>query len=390
MIYLDHAATTAADSRVVEAMIPWFNRQFGNPSGIYEFATDSKEAIERVRQKIADSLGAESGEIYFTSGGTESDNWALTGIAEALSANGKHIITSKIEHHAVLHTCAYLESRGFRVTYLDVDEQGMISLEQLENAICPDTVLISIMFANNEIGTIQPVYEIGQIARKHHVLFHTDAVQAYLHLPIQVREMKIDLLSASSHKFSGPKGVGFLYVREGSSLLPLLYGGAQERRMRAGTENVPGIIGMGKAVELGMERMDEETRYIRRMRDHMMQRLLVEIPYVRINGSRKRRLVGNINVSFQFIEGESLLIMLDMEGICASAGSACASGDHKISHVLQEIGLPEEIARGTLRFTLGAENTMEEIDIVVDQLKVLVENLREFSDEYKQISQENT
>lgn len=386
MIYLDHGATTATDPRVVEAMLPWYEKKYGNPSGLYEFASKSREQVESVRKIIADSLGADPEEIYFTSGGTEADNWALKGIAgQGNRFSGKHIITSKIEHHAILHTCDYLERQGCGVTYLDVDEQGMISPEQLERAIRPETVLISIMFANNEIGTVEPVYEIGQIARKNHILFHTDAVQAYLHLPIQVKEMGIDLLSASSHKFCGPKGVGFLYIRDGIVPEPFMHGGAQERRARAGTENVPGIIGMGKAVELGMASMGQEMAAVRELRDYMIHRLQSEIPFIRLNGSAKRRLPGNVNVSLQFIEGASMLVLLDTEGICASAGSACTASDHTVSHVLQAIGLPEEIARGTLRFTLGAENTKQEIDTVVDTVKLLTENLRGFSEEYQQI-----
>lgn len=386
MIYLDHGATTATDPRVVEAMLPWYEKKYGNPSGLYEFASKSREQVESVRKIIADSLGADPEEIYFTSGGTEADNWALKGIAgQGNRFSGKHIITSKIEHHAILHTCDYLERQGCGVTYLDVDEQGMISPEQLERAIRPETALISIMFANNEIGTVEPVYEIGQIARKNHILFHTDAVQAYLHLPIQVKEMGIDLLSASSHKFCGPKGVGFLYIRDGIVPEPFMHGGAQERRARAGTENVPGIIGMGKAVELGMASMGQEMAAVRELRDYMIHRLQSEIPFIRLNGSAKRRLPGNVNVSLQFIEGASMLVLLDTEGICASAGSACTASDHTVSHVLQAIGLPEEIARGTLRFTLGAENTKQEIDTVVDTVKLLTENLRGFSEEYQQI-----
>ena len=379
MIYLDHGATTATAPEVVQAMEPYMNVQFGNPSGIYEFATESKKAIQRARTKIAESLGASPEEIFFTGGGTESDNWAIKGMA-AMHPEGGHIITSQIEHHAVLHTCMFLEKQGYRVTYLDVDEQGMISPEELEKAIEKDTFLISIMFANNEIGTVQPVREIGEIAGKYGVCFHTDAVQAYMHIPIHVQDMGICMLSASAHKLEGPKGVGFLYVKEGIALENLLHGGGQERRKRSGTENVPGIVGLGKAVELGMENLQQEMQQVKQLRDYMLERLFREIPYLRLNGHREKRLPGNINVSFQFVEGQSLLVLLDMEGICASAGSACTSGDQGISHVLSAIGLGEDLARGTLRFTLGRE-----IDRVVGQLKRMVADLREFSDDYQKI-----
>lgn len=385
-IYLDHAATTAAHEDVVAAMIPFMHDRFGNPSSVYELASDNKQAVETAREQIAGSIGAERQNIYFTSGGTESDNWALCGAVRANRDRGRHIITSKIEHHAVLHTCKYLESEGYEVTYLDVDEQGFIRLDQLKRAIRPDTALISIMSANNEIGTIQPIKEIGEIAKKYNILFHTDAVQAFGQLSIDVEECGIDLLSASGHKIYGPKGMGLLYVREGVAIEPLMYGGAQERNRRAGTENVPGIIGLAKAVSLMEENREEKQQLITSMRDHLIERVQREIPYARVNGSLKNRLAGNANFCFQFIEGESLVIMLDMEGICASAGSACSAGQKDASHVLLALGLPWEVARGSLRLTIGAENTMEEIDTAVDKMKKIIAKLREASKEYESIT----
>lgn len=389
MIYFDHAATTAVHPAVIDEMEPYFGKLYGNPSGVYEFSADVKEILQRVRQRIAESIQAESDEIYFTSGGTESDNWALIGAAEGRKDRGKHIITSCIEHHAILRTCEYLETRGYEITYLPVDGDGRISLRQLEQAIRPDTILISIMFANNEIGTLQPVQEIGLLAKKHGILFHTDAVQAYLHEKIDVRQLHIDMLSASSHKFQGPKGVGFLYVRSGVELPSFMHGGGQERRKRAGTENVAGIVGMGKAVAIGERDYPVNHRRLLALREYLIQRLLQEIPFCRLNGSRKHRLDGNVNVSFQYLEGESLIILLDLEGICVSGGSACSASEHTISHVLQGIGLSEELARGTVRITLGAENTVEELDFFVDKLKGLVEQLREFSDEYQKVKEKN-
>lgn len=385
MIYLDHGATTATAPEVTRAMQEFWSRQYGNPSGVYEFAGESKKAVEKARQQIAESLGVLPEEIYFTGGGTESDNWAIKGMA-AMHPGGGHIITSKIEHHAVLHTCSFLERQGYAVTYLDVDERGLISPDDLENAIRDDTFLISIMFANNEIGTVQPVEEIGKIAKKYDICFHTDAVQAYLHVPFQIKQMGISMLSASSHKFEGPKGVGFLYIRQGLEIENLLHGGGQEKRKRSGTENVPGIVGMGKAVELKMQNLKQDIGYVKKLRNYMLNRLFREIPYLRLNGDAQKRLPGNINVSFQFVEGQSLLVLLDMEGICASAGSACTSGDKGISHVLSAIGLREDLARGTLRFTLGTDNTREEIDEVVEHLKVMVADLREFSDAYQKVT----
>ncbi len=382
-IYLDHAATTATRPEVVEAMLPYFTQNFGNPSSIYELGANNKNAITVARDTIAKSLGTDSANIYFTAGGTESDNWALVATAEAYSSKGNHIITSKIEHHAVLHTCEYLEKRGFEVTYIDVDENGIIKLDQLKAAIRPTTILISVMFANNEIGTIQPIKEIGAIAKEHKILFHTDAVQAYCQIPIDVDEYNIDMLSASGHKLGGPKGIGFLYIRKGVKIRSLIHGGGQERRRRAGTENVPGIIGLAKAVELGMATMEKRAEHELKLRELLISRIYKEIPYVRLNGDHYHRLPNNVNFSFQFIEGESLLIMLDMAGICGSSGSACTSGSLDPSHVLLAIGLPHEIAHGSLRLTVGEENTEEEIDYVVDKIKDVVGKLRAMSPLYE-------
>ena len=383
MIYLDNAATTKTRPEVVEAMLPYFTESYGNPSSVYTFSAKSKEAVTKAREIIADSLGVKSNEIYFTAGGSEADNWALVAAAEAYEAKGKHIITSKIEHHAILHTCEYLEKRGYEVTYLDVDENGVVKLDELKKAIRPDTILISIMFANNEIGTIEPIKEIGAIAKEHGILFHTDAVQAYGHVPISADEYNIDMLSASGHKINGPKGIGFLYIRKGVKIRSFIHGGAQERRRRAGTENVPGIVGFGKAVQLAMDEMEERTKKEVEMREYLMEKVLREVPFTRINGSRTSRLPNNINFAFQFIEGESLLIKLDMAGICGSSGSACTSGSLDPSHVLLAIGLPHEIAHGSLRLTLSEENTMEEMDITADKMKEIVAYLRELSPLYE-------
>ena len=382
MIYLDHGATTAMHPQVVDEMLPYFSDLYANPSSAYEFGGDAKAMLECVRRQIGESICAKPEEIYFTSGGTESDNWALVGIAEGLGHKGRHLITSCTEHHAILHTCKYLEERGFDVTYLPVNEEGEISLEELEEAIREDTILISIMFANNEIGTIQPVGEIGEIARRHGVLFHTDAVQAYLHEPIDVEKLKIDLLSASSHKFYGPKGVGFLYVRRDAGITSFMHGGGQERGSRAGTENVAGIVGMGKAVSIGRRDFQENHRRLTAMRDYLLREIKEKIPDCKINGSEKHRLDGNINVSFKYLEGQSLILLLDMEGIYVSGGSACTAKQQGVSHVLQGIGLPEEWARGTVRITLGVDNTMEEMEFFARRLRSLVGQLREFSDEY--------
>lgn len=390
LIYLDNAATTKTAPEVLEAMLPYFTENYGNPSSVYSFASKNKEAVTRQREIIAEALGAKSNEIYFTAGGSESDNWALKATAEAYENKGKHIITTKIEHHAILHTAEYLERRGFEVTYLDVDENGSVCLEDLEKAIRPDTILISVMFANNEIGTIEPIKEIGQIAKEHHVLFHTDAVQAFGQVPINVDECHIDMLSASGHKLNGPKGIGFLYIRKGVKIRSFIHGGGQERKRRAGTENVPGIIGIGKAVERAVNTMAQRAKKETELRDYMIKRVLDEIPYTRLNGDPTKRLPNNANFSFQFIEGESLLIMLDMKGICASSGSACTSGSLDPSHVLLAIGLPHEIAHGSLRLTLSDETTKEEIDYVVDTLKGIVARLRDMSPLYEDFMKKNS
>ncbi len=383
LIYLDNAATTRTAPEVVEAMLPYFSELYGNPSSVYEFSQKSKEAITGARETIAKCLGAKTEEIYFTAGGSESDNWAMKAAAEAYRGKGNHIITSKIEHHAVLHTGAWLEKQGFEVTYLDVDENGTVKLEELKKAIRPTTILISIMFANNEIGTIQPVKEIGAIAKEHGIVFHTDAVQAFGQLPIHVDELNIDMLSSSAHKLNGPKGIGFLYIRKGVKIRSFIHGGAQERKRRAGTENVPGIVGYRAAVERAMKTMEERTARERELRDYLIDRVLREIPYTRLNGHRTNRLPNNANFSFQFIEGESLLIMLDMEGICGSSGSACTSGSLDPSHVLLAIGLPHEIAHGSLRLTLSEETTREELDYVVESIRKIVEKLRNMSPLYE-------
>lgn len=383
LIYLDNAATTKTAPEVVEAMLPYFTEHFGNPSSVYGFAAANKEVITKQREIIADMIGAKSNEIYFTAGGSESDNWALIATAEAYGAKGKHIITSKIEHHAILHTCEYLEKKGFEITYLDVDANGIIDLEQLKSSIREDTILISVMYANNEIGTIQPIREIGQIAHERGILFHTDAVQAFGQVPINVDEAHIDMLSASGHKLNGPKGIGCLYIRKGVKIRSFIHGGAQERRRRAGTENVPGIVGFGKAVERAAATMKARAKKESELRDYLIDRVEKEIPYCRLNGDRTKRLPNNVNFSFQFIEGESLLIMLDMRGICASSGSACTSGSLDPSHVLLAIGLPHEIAHGSLRMTLSEETTKEDLDYVVEQLKEIVQNLRGMSPLYE-------
>lgn len=389
-IYLDNAATTPTRPEVVEAMLPYFTEKFGNPSSVYEFAAQNKSAVMSARETIAKSLGCQAQDIYFTAGGTESDNWALKATADAYASKGNHIITSKIEHHAILHTCEFLEKHGYEVTYIDVDEDGVIKLDELEKAIRPTTILISVMFANNEIGTIQPIKEIGQIAKKHDVLFHTDAVQAFSQVEINVDELGIDMLSASGHKIKGPKGIGFLYIRKGLKLRSFVHGGAQERNRRAGTENVPAIVGLGKAVEIAMATMKERTDKEIELRNYLIGRVLEEIPYVRLNGHRTNRLPNNTNFSFQFIEGESLLIMLDMANICGSSGSACTSGSLDPSHVLLAIGLPHEIAHGSLRLTLDDSNTKEEMDYVVEKVKEIVAKLRSMSPLYEDFMKKNS
>ncbi len=376
MIYLDNAATTRTAPEVVEAMLPYFTEYYGNAGSIYGLAGESRKALLRARETIAGTLGAEANEIYFTAGGSESDNWALKAVFEAWQDKGRHIITSRIEHHAVLHTCEYLEKMGARVTYLDVDSEGLVDPGQLERAIRPDTILISVMTANNEVGTIQPVKEIGEIAAAHGILFHTDAVQAYGHLPLAVQECHIDLLSASAHKFNGPKGAGFLYVGKKAGIRSFIHGGQQERGRRAGTENVPGIVGMAAAARRAHEHMEERAQKERMLRDYLIGRIEAEIPDVALNGHRTRRLPNNVNFSFADMEGETMLIMLDMAQICASAGSACTSGAVDPSHVLLAMGLSGERARGSLRLTLSEENTREELDTVVKELARIVARVR--------------
>ena len=381
-VYMDYSATTPVKEEVLQEMLPYFTEKFGNPSSLYDLGLESKDAVTHAREQVAALIGAQPKEAFFTAGGTESDNWAVRGIAEMMKDKGRHIITSSIEHHAILNTCEYLEKHGFDITYLDVDDTGVISIEQLKKSIRADTILISIMFANNEIGTIEPVREIGRIAAEHNIYFHTDAVQAYMHVPIDVDSMNIDMMSASSHKFRGPKGVGFLYIRNGIDIVNFMYGGGQESGKRAGTENVAGIAGMGKAVEIGMRDMKKDMIYLRNMREYLYYRITGEIPYVRLNGSRTERLPGNLNISFKYVDGESLLIMLDMEGICASAGSACTAGSKETSNVLKAIGVPDDIAKGSLRITIGTDNTMDEMDIVFEKINSIVNTLRAFSDEY--------
>ena len=381
-IYLDNAATTQVYPEVLEEMTPYFTEFYGNPSSVYSFAGKAGEAVAKARKTIAEFIGADQSEIYFTGGGSESDNWALKATAEAYAGKGKHIITSRIEHHAILHTCEWLEKQGYEVTYLDVDENGIVQPETLKAAIRPDTILVSIMAANNEIGTIEPIEELAQIAHDAGALFHTDAVQAYCHVPINVDAQHIDMLSASGHKLNGPKGIGFMYIRKGIKIRSFIHGGSQERGRRAGTHNVPGIVGLGKATEIGAANLKERMAYETKLRDHLIDRVLSEIPYVRLNGDRTKRLPNNANFCFRFIEGESMLILLDQNGICASSGSACTSGSLDPSHVLLAIGLPHEIAHGSLRLTLSEKTTMEDIDFTVDKLKEIIGRLRSMSPLY--------
>ena len=389
LIYLDNAATTRVYPEVLEAMTPYFTEYYGNPSAFYSFSGKAGNAVAEARETIANLIGAKKEEIYFTGGGTESDNWAIKATAEAYAGKGKHIITTTIEHHAVLHTCQWLEKNGFEVTYVNVDEDGVVKLDELEAAIRPDTILISVMAANNEIGTIQPLKEIGEIARKHGVLFHTDAVQAFAHIPLNVDEMNIDMLSASGHKINGPKGIGVMYIRKGVKILSYVHGGAQERRRRAGTHNVPGIVGMGKAVEIASATMEEKTEKISALRDYLIEQVLEKVPYSRLNGHKTNRLPNNANFCFRFIEGEGMLILLDQAGICGSSGSACTSGSLDPSHVLLAIGLPHEIAHGSLRLTLSEDTTKEEIDYTVDKLAEIIARLRSMSPLYEDFVRKN-
>ncbi len=380
--YFDNAATTPVREEVLQEILPYFREYYGNASSIYSIAKESKKALEAARAKVAAAIGATPDEIYFTAGGSESDNMALRGVVNASKKEKKHIITTKIEHHAILHTAEFLETKGVDVTYLSVDEFGKISLEELENAICPETVLISVMFANNEIGTIQPIAEIGEIAKKHGVLFHTDAVQAVGHVPIDVEKLQVDLLSMSGHKLGAPKGIGAIYIRKGTRISPLIFGGAQEKKLRAGTENIAGIVGLGKAVELAVAEMEETTKKLTALRDKLIHGILESIPDSRLNGHPTDRLPGNCNISFSYIEGESLLLLLDALGIAASSGSACTSGSLDPSHVLMAIGLPHEIAHGSLRLTIDRENTEEQVDFILEKLPGLVQRLRDMSPVY--------
>ncbi|MFA5293966.1 MAG: cysteine desulfurase NifS [Methanoregulaceae archaeon] len=382
VIYLDHAATTPTRPEVVEAMLPYFRERYGNPSSIYRIARESKKVVESARETVARALGAEPGEIYFTSGGTESDNWAIKGVAFANRKRGDHVITSAIEHHAVLYPARYLVKQGFSATFLPVDSTGLVDPGVVEDAITEKTTLISIMTANNEIGTVEPVREIGRIARDHGIPFHTDAVQAVGHIPLSVKDDNIDLLSLSAHKFNGPKGVGVLYIRKGTRIDPLLHGGAQERNRRAGTENLAGIVGLATALDFAVQSLPREMERQKRSRDRLINGLLSSVPHSRLNGHPVQRLPGNVNISFEYVEGESILLSLDAYGICASTGSACTSGSLEPSHVLLAIGLPHEVAHGSLRLTLGEENTDEEIDTVLETVPGIIGKLRAMSPLY--------
>lgn len=389
MVYFDNAATTKLDKNVLESMLPYLTDSYGNPSSIYKLAQENRIAIENARSSIASIFNAKPNEIYFTSGGTESDNWALKCIAQAYQKKGKHIITSSIEHHAVLHSCKYLETQGFRVTYLPVDKDGLIDLEKLKESICDDTILISIIFANNEIGTIQPIEEIGKIAHEHNIIFHTDAVQAVGSVAIDVEKMNIDAMSLSAHKFYGPKGIGALYLRKNVKIIPFMDGGAQEFSKRGGTENVPGIIGMAKALEIAYENLDENNIFLTKLRDKLVENILENVPHCRLNGHRYKRLPNNVNISFEFIEGESLLLLLDSKGFFASSGSACTSGSLDPSHVLLAMGLPHEIAHGSLRITLGKYNTSKEVDSFLTELPEIIRKLRDMSPLYDEYLKNN-
>lgn len=385
MIYFDHAATTAVKPEVLKAMLPYFSENYGNPSSIYTLGQQSHAAIERARGQVAEALGCTPREIYFTGCGSEADNWAIKGAAAANRRKGNHIITSAIEHHAVLHTCQYLEKQGYEVTYLPVNADGEVSLKDVEAAIKDTTILISIMYANNEIGTIQPIAEIGKIAREHHILFHTDAVQAVGVVDIDLSQLPVDMLSLSAHKFGGPKGVGALYIRKGVRIDNLIQGGAQENNKRAGTENLPGIVGLGEAITLAVQDIPAKTEKIAALRDYIIRGIMEKIPYCRLNGHPTNRLCGNINLSFEYIEGEGMLLLLDMNGIAASSGSACTSGSLDPSHVLLAIGLPHGIAHGSLRISLGEDNTKEEADKLLEVLPKIVERLRQMSPLYEDI-----
>ncbi len=385
-VYLDNSATTPVKKEVLDAMLPYFTENFGNASSIYKTGRMAKEALEKAREKVAKAIGADASEIYFTGSGSEADNWAIKGIAESYVSKGKHIISTKIEHHAVLHTLQFLEKQGYSVTYLPVDSDGLISIDDLKAAIKDDTILITVMTANNEIGTIQPIAEIGEIAREKKIVFHTDAVQAIGMIDIDVKEQNIDMLSMSAHKFGGPKGIGALYIKKGIRLDSYIHGGGQERRKRAGTENVAGIVGLAQAITIATENLAEKTAKIKALRDKLIAGIEEKIPYIRLNGHREKRLAGNVNFSFQFIEGEALLLMLDLNKIAASSGSACTSGSLDPSHVLLAIGLPHEIAHGSLRLSIGDINTEEDIDYVLSKLPDIVQRLREMSPLYERVN----
>ncbi|WP_053957064.1 cysteine desulfurase NifS [Inediibacterium massiliense] len=384
-VYLDYSATTPVKKEVLDAMYPYFTEEFGNASSIYSYGREAKKAIDLGRKNVANLIGAQADEIYFTAGGSEADNWAIKGIAYANKQKGNHIITTKIEHHAVLHVCEYLEKDGFEVTYLDVDEDGLINIEDFKNAITDQTILISIMFANNEIGTIEPIEEIGKIAKEKKIYFHTDAVQALGNVEIDVKKLNIDLMSMSAHKIYGPKGIGALYIKKGVKIHSFIHGGAQEKRRRAGTENTPGIVGFGKACEIALENMDNHIEKLIKLRDRLINGVIEKIDYVRVNGHREKRLPGNANIVFEFIEGESLLLSLDLVGIAGSSGSACTSGSLDPSHVLMAIGLPHEIAHGSLRLTIGDFTTEEDIDYVLEELPKIVDRLRQMSPLYENV-----
>ncbi len=388
-IYFDHAATTPTKPEVLDAMMPYFTQNFGNPSSVYQIAQINRKAVDDARESIANVIGAKPNEIFFTSGGTEADNWAIKGIAGRKNRKGNHIITTTIEHHAVLHTCEYLEKHGYEVTYLEVDEDGLVTPEQVEAAIKETTILISVMYANNEIGTIMPIKEIGAIAKAHGVPFHTDAVQAVGQEKIDVGELGVDLLSLSGHKIYGPKGIGVLYIRRGVRLCSLIHGGAQERGRRGGTENLPGIVGLAKAMELSYADLDNKNNRVRDIRDYIIDGILKEIPYAKLNGHREKRLPNNVNIGFEFVEGESLLLLLDMNGIAASSGSACTSGSLDPSHVMLGIGLPHEKAHGSIRITLGEMNTMEEADKLLEILPAIVQRMRDMSPLYEDFLNES-
>ena len=388
-IYMDYSATTPVKKEVLEAMMPYFSENFGNASSFHSFGRDAKNILDKSRETVANLINAKPNEVYFTAGGTESDNWAIEGVAFAHKSKGNHIITSKIEHHGILHVCEYLEKHhGFEITYLDVDADGRVNPEDVEKAITDKTILISVMFANNEVGTIQPIKEIGEIAKKHNVIFHTDAVQAAGNIPIDVKELNIDLMSMSSHKIYGPKGIGALYIRTGVKLHTFVHGGAQERRRRAGTENIPGIVGYAKACELAKANMDEHIERLTSLRTKLIDGILERIPHTKVNGSLKYRLPGNVNFSFEFIEGEGILLMLDMLGIGASSGSACTSGSLDPSHVLMAMGLPHEIAHGSLRLSIGDFTTEEDIDYIIENLPKIIERLRSMSPLYNKLEKE--